>query len=226
MLSYKSLDYNIDRLYSATKDEKSFPNYQMAYINSRGRRPALIPDSVILSPEEAEDVSRRRAGDNLPHRDIDGQPPRLEDPFKQSQIGTPEEIHNKPQVNNEQFFNHKINCQSGDLVWHSDDLHGKRVLQAAPGSPSRNKFRRLSGQNTLLHHPVHLRLESKSSDGCYAETERLRYSTDIFENIPHMSEVPSETKFRRSGFMNPILPEAYTIDPSVCIFNIFSISFF
>ena len=187
----------------------------MASNQSSGRRPALIPDLSLLSPEEAADVLRRRTGSSPPRGDSDGQPPQLENPFKPSQIGTLEDIHNEPQVSSEEFVRHKSNCQDGDPGWQTNDFHGKRSLQLTSRSTSRDKFRELNGQDTLSYHPSRLLLEGRSLDGLSAESERRRYSMDMSEDIPHMSEVPSETRVRRSGFITRNPHESYSADPTV-----------
>ena len=187
----------------------------MANIHSRGRRPALIPDSVLLSPEEAEDVLRRRAGSISPHGSTDSQPPRLENPFKPSQIAPSEETYNESQVNGEHFLRNKSCYQGGDPVWLTDSFHGKRSLQVASRSANRDKFRKLNGQGTL-HYPLQLRLESRSVDSPYAENERRRYSMDMSQNIPHMSEIPPETRVRCSGFILPNSQDNYSVGPTVC----------
>ncbi|MCJ1473994.1 hypothetical protein MMC13_002650 [Lambiella insularis] len=54
----------------------------MANTQYKERRPALIPEGIILSPEEKEDVDRRRMANPSASMDHVGEQPLLKNPFK------------------------------------------------------------------------------------------------------------------------------------------------
>ena len=161
----------------------------MASIQS-GRRPALIPGSASLSPEEARAVLQGRVGlSSIPPPDLRSTEPRLKDEhrleaFHSCNGSLPSPSHRHHKDSNE-------SQHSGPMT--SLSRKHERVKTLA----SRDQIWKTSVWERNPHkNPFQLRLDNKRKRMTYSENDRRRYSVEVSEDIPHMSEVTSDDGIR------------------------------
>ena len=180
-----------------------------------GRRPALIPGSNSLSPEEAQDVLQRRSS----HETVSSLDTNSQGLFQY--------------LSERQLLKHqgRTSPPYPDLEVASTQRHAKDTEESQPYGPMirlshknekvetaarKDHLGRVSiWERSAYRDPAKIQLDNKRKHAAYSDDEQRKYSVEVSENIPHMSEVDSEDGIRstRGDFFGD--KEGYSLSTKV-----------
>lgn len=165
-----------------------------------GRRPALIPSIETLSPEEVQDILSNRIARPV------GPPPKpclaISPPQGQMDRHLLRRWHEPLQKQSEVV-------PKPDGARSCQRLDPNTKMMAPSSTSSRGnvdrpaRWNQAEEENALGRHSNlgatnHCR-ESKRNHAAYAQDEQRRYSNEIWEDIPHMSEIEAGHGFRTAA---------------------------